>query len=722
MSKSWQGVRAVFGHPLIKRVGAFVRIPYVWIPLLFLSSLGAGLGLGSWRNLCATCPSIALLYGYEPIQTSKVYADGGELIAEFGAEARTPVSVQDLPDHVAQAFVSIEDKRFYRHKGVDPIAVGRAVVGVLTGQSRRSGGGSTLTQQLARNMFPRQIGTERRATRKLKEMKVALEMERIYTKDQILEAYINQVNYGQGWLGIQTASRNYFGKSASELTIPEAALLAAIPNRPSDFTPLQHPENAIRRRNLVLDRMTDQGYITTAQAAEFKQAPVPTERAVLSKGVAPYFVEHVRRELDDRFGSQLYTAGLRIYTTLHIGMQHSANRAMEAGWAAIEARPGYEHPLYSNYADSTTIGASESPYVQGAFIVIDPEIGAVRALIGGRDFRHSKFNRATQALRQAGSSFKPFVYTAAIASGIPASQVYLDNAVVLPQPDGTEWRPKNFTSDFQGPITMREGLRRSINMIAIKVGMEVGLETVAQTARRMGIGTEIERFESTAIGAAEVIPMEMTSAYGTFATLGTKARPYSVARVESADGEVLWEAVPETQRVLDASVARIMVSMLESVVSAGTGTAVRRSLPPEVPAAGKTGTTNESSNVWFGGFTPNLVGLVWFGMDRPIQIRPGATGGADAAPVWGAFMRDVYYGTTDEDSDISFEPMLPIPEPWPMVAGLTTRRVDSRTGKRASEWCPEEDAYTELYLPRTEPTELCDRSGDDLLNRLRVRR
>ncbi len=722
MAKFWQGVRKVTGHPWVRRVGRVVAIPYVWIPLLFLTTLGVGLGLGSWRNLCADCPSIALLYDFEPEQTSKVYAIGGELIAEFGAEARTPISVQDLPDHVAQAFVAIEDKRFYRHRGVDPIAVARAAVGVLTGRSRRSGGGSTITQQLARNMFPRRIGNERRITRKFKEMKVALEMERLYTKDQILEAYINQVNYGQGWYGIQTASRNYFGKSASELTIPEAAMLAAIPNLPSVYTPLEHPENAIRRRNLVLDRMTDQRFITASQAAEFKQLSVPTERAVQSKGVAPYFVEHVRRELDDRFGSQLYRAGLRVHTTLSVGMQQAANRAMEAGWARIEGRPGYAHDVYEVYADSTSLGGSQSPYVQGAFVAIDPETGALRALIGGRDFRHSKFNRATQALRQAGSAFKPFVYAAAIASGIPASQVYLDNAIVLPQPDGTEWRPKNFTSDFQGPVTMREGLRRSINMVAIKVGMEVGLETVAQTARRMGIGTEIERFESTAIGAAEVIPLEMGAAYGTFATLGVKARPFAVERVESSNGELLWEATPETQRVVDASVARIMVSMLQDVVSAGTGANVRRVLSPEVPAAGKTGTTNESSNVWFGGFTPNLVAMVWFGMDRPVQIRPGATGGADAAPVWGEFMRDVYYGTTDEDSDVSVEPMLPIPSPWPMVAGLTTRRVDRRTGKRASEWCPEEDAYTELYLPRTEPTELCDRSGDDLSTRLRIRR
>jgi len=722
MSKLVEMFRRFWSWPPVRGTLSLLGIPAVWLTLVFLGALGTGLSLGAWRNLCADCPSLALLYNYEPVQTSKVFAEGGELIAEFGAEARTPVAIADLPDHVGEAFVAIEDKRFYRHRGVDPIAVSRAVVGVLTGQSRRMGGGSTLTQQLARNMFIQRIGNERSATRKVKEMQVALEMERIYSKDQILEAYINQVNYGQGWYGIQTASRNYFGKNASELTVPEAALLAALPNAPSTYTPLQHPDNATRRRNLVLERMADQSYLSRADAEAFKLEPVPMERATLSKGVAPYFVEHVRRELDDRFGSQLYTAGLRIHTTLSLGMQQAANRAMERGWAAIEARPGYPHPAYERFADSTSLGQAETPYVQGAFVALDPQTGALRALIGGRDFRHSKFNRATQATRQAGSSFKPFVYTAAVASGIPASQVFLDAPVIEEQLDGTLWRPKNFTPDFQGPITMREGLRRSINMIAIRVGEEVGLETVAQTARRMGIRTEIERFPSTAIGAAEVIPIQVAEAYANFSTLGVKPRTFGVARVEAADGEILWEFEPETQRVLEEPVARIVVSMLQDVIQAGTGTNVRQSLPYEVPAAGKTGTTNESSNVWFAGVTPNLVGLVWFGMDRPIQIRQGATGGSDAAPVWGEFMRDVYYGQTDEDSDSGGEALLAIPEAWPMVDGLTTARVDRRTGKKASQWCPEEDAYTEMYLPRTEPTELCDRSGEGLLNRVRVPR
>jgi membrane peptidoglycan carboxypeptidase len=326
--------------------------------------------------------------------------------------------------------------------------------------------------------------------------------------------------------------------------------------------------------------------------------------------------------------------------------------------------------------------------------------------------------------------------------------------VVLPQQTGEEWKPSNFTEDFLGPITIREGLRRSVNMIAIKLGLEVGLETVAQTAQRMGIRTEIERFPSTAIGAAEIIPLQMAEAYSAFSTLGTRVRPNPILKVVTPEGEVLWEPQPERTQVLDSLSARIMVSMLEDVVARGTGyTAirVRGDLPYEVPAAGKTGTTNDGTDVWFMGFTPNLMGAVWFGMDRPISIREGATGGGDAAPVWGRFMRRVYYGGvtaaeadsvlrargfldssdtrgasssetesgeeasgTGQEASAPVEVrgyLLPIPEGWPIVPGLITREVDSKTGLLASRWCPAEQAYLELYLPGTEPTEPCEPSG-----------
>jgi len=705
---------------VVKRLAA---LPYVWMPALFLGFAALGGGLGAWQNLCATCPSIAQIYDYEPTQTSKVYARGGELIAEFGEEARTPVSIEDLPAHVPAAFIAVEDKRFYRHNGLDPFGIARAVVGVLTGTSGQRGGGSTITQQLARNMF-QGIGFERRLVRKLKEARVAIQLEDVYTKDQILEAYINQINYGQNWLGIQTASRNYFGKDATELTATEAAMLAAIPKSPTRYSPLNNPELTIERRNTVLQLMANQDYITQGDADRFMLEPVPTVRAQMDKGVAPYFVEWVRGQLDDRFGVQLYTAGLKIHTTLDASMQRAANSAMERGFLAVEARPGFEHPRYDAFLDSTSLGMTNSPYLQGAFIALDPETGEVLSMVGGRDFRHSKFNRATQARRQAGSSFKPFVYTAAISSRIPASHIVIDAPVVIEQPDGTEWKPKNFGDEFRGPMTLRAGLRTSTNMVAIKLGMEVGLETVAQTARRMGIRTEVERFESTAIGAVEVIPLQMAEAYTAFATLGTKATPFGIQRVESGSGETLWSLEPERSEVLEAPVARILVSIMEDGVNFGTGTTVRTvaRLPYDVPVAGKTGTTNDATNTWFIGFTPNLVGLVWFGMDLPRTTRPNATGGGDAAPVWGEFARLIYYGNADEDSDESYEPMRPIPEAWPMVSGLTSRLVDSKTGKLASQWCAQEDQYTEYFLPGTEPTELCDSSGDDLFRRLRIPR
>jgi penicillin-binding protein 1A len=732
-----------------------IRLPHVLLLATGFLAFGAVGGFwGAWQNLCFNCPSIAQISTWEPEQTSKLLSHDGRLIVEIGLERRTPVAIEALPEFVSQAFVAIEDKRFYSHNGFDARGFTRSVFRVLLNRSFAGGGGSTITQQLARNMFAQSIGFEKRVTRKLKELQVAMALERTYEKDQILEAYINQINYDRGWYGIQTASRNYFGKSATELNVAEAALIAAIPNRPAYYNPFKHPDNALRRRNLVLSLMVQEGYLEEAEAEQWKAWPLPEVQAEAREGAAPYFQEWVRGMLDDRFGDQLYTGGLIIYTTLDMEMQAAAKLSMDEGWAEIEARPGYPHPLYEEYADKPdAFESSESPYVQGMFIALDPLTGSVRAMIGGRDFRHSKFNRATQAKRQAGSAFKPFVYTSALASGIPASHIIVDAPVVLPQVSGEEWKPSNFTEDFAGPITIREGLRLSINMIAIKLGLEVGLETVAQTAQRMGIRTEIERFPSTSIGAAEVIPLQMAEAYASFASLGTRIRPHPILKVLSPEGGVLWEPQPERTQVLDSLTARIMVSMLEDVVRAGTGynaVRVRGNLPYEVPAAGKTGTTNDGTDVWFMGFTPNLTAAVWFGMDRPITIREGATGGGDAAPVWGRFMRRVYYGEgtrAEADSvlrargylaplqaemETEVDPMaaleepelveirgylLPIPQPWPILEGLTTREVDSKTGLLASRWCPAERAYLELYLPGTEPTEPCDVSGPRIFRR-----
>jgi penicillin-binding protein 1A len=709
------------------KAGIAAKLSRYWYPTEFLLcatfivALGLGGSWGAWQNLCAgnECPSIAQIRTFQHEQMSKVLTHDGQQIAEIGFERRTPMSIEALPDYVAQAVVATEDKRFYEHRGFDPIGIARAVLGVLTFR-RDQGGGSTITQQLARNMFD-EIGFDRRYVRKLKEVQVALELEASYTKNQILEAYLNEIYMGRGY-GFQNAARGYLGKDAMDMNVAEAALLTAILNVPARYDPFRYPDRARARRNLVLERMATEGYLTSAEATRWKAFPLPESEPVSDvTRIAPYFEEWVRQILDDRFGSEIYSGGFRVYTTLDFEVQSAARAAMEVGWNDIESDDRFKHPIFADF-DTVAEFPGSTPYLQGAFIALDPETGHVKAMIGGRDYQQSKFDRARLAQRQAGSAFKPFVYTSAINTGIPASYVLEDNAVVYPQLQGEDWRPSNFGNEFQGPMTIREGLYTSTNMIAIKLGWEeVGIETVAQTAQRMGIRTPIERYPSTTIGAAEVIPLQLAEAYSAFPNMGTKVRPFPILRVEDDAGRVVWEPQPERTVVLDSLPTRIVVDMLQDVVRRGTAwtaVRVRAGLPYAVPAAGKTGTTNDGTDVWFSGFTPNLLATLWFGMDSPQPIfdlgsRTVATGGALAAPAWGAFMRRVYAGVeADEENGVEEAlPLLATPEDWPMPEGLNALLVDRKTGQLASRWCPEEDQYMEYYIPGTEPTELCDRSN-----------
>jgi penicillin-binding protein 1A len=713
--------------------GLKARLARYWYPrqyLLigaFVAALGLGGAWGTWQNLCAgeACPSIAQVRTFEHEQTSKILAADGRQITEFGFERRTPVSIDALPEYVPQAVIAVEDRRFYDHGGFDPRGMLRSAYGVLTFYTARTGntlgGGSTITQQLARNLFD-QIGFERRGlglyVRKFREIQVALDLERSYTKDQILDAYLNEIYMGRGY-GFQNAARNYLGKNLVDVNVAEAALLAAILNRPGNYDPFRYPERAKARRDMVLSRMAEQGYLTQEEADGWKEFPLPdSEPEGVASSVAPYFEEWVRQILQDKYGDQLYRGGYRVYTTLDVDMQRIAEAAMDSGWAQAEADPRFTNPKFAEFDTVQSFPGSSTPYLQGAFVALDPLTGHVKALIGGRDFEQSKFDRARQAHRQAGSSFKPFVYTAAIQSGIPASRVIVDGPVVLPQLDGSDWRPSNYTNEFLGPITIREALYRSINMVAIKLGVEeVGIESVRQLARRMGISTEIEPYPSTTIGAVEVIPLEVAEAYTAYPTMGTKIEPFPILRVEDSAGRVIWEPQPERTVVLDSMTASISISMLEDVVRLGTGyTAIRviGGLPNEVPAAGKTGTNNEGTDLWFSGFTPNLLATVWFGIDTPTPIYVGGTGtgGGLAAPVWGNFMRQVYYGVeADEANGVAgVDPLLPIPQRWVPHPGLVPMLVDRVTGLQASPWCPTEDQYMEYYVPGTEPTEPCDRT------------
>jgi penicillin-binding protein 1A len=668
--------------------------------VIALASLGAGLGAGAWNAVCRDCPSIAQIFVWEPKQATKIFDRDGKLIAELFEERRTPVQLSTLPPHVPSAFIAVEDKRFYRHSGLD---YRRIVTAALrnTVSARITGGGSTITQQLARNMFEQRIGFERAYTRKLKEARVAQQIEEVYSKEAILEAYINQVNYGHGWRGIETASQHYFGKAAVELNPAEAAMLAAAVNRPGRFSPFINPDATLRRRNLVLSLMTDQGYLSAADAAQWRQEPLPETRHGTEVGqIAPYFVEWVRTTLESRYGATLYSSGLRVYTSLDLEMQRSAQAAMDSGWARIERTPGYRHPTYAaTLADTDRREGNETPYLQGMFVAMDPATGEIRALVGGRDFNDSKFNRATQALRQPGSTFKPFVYYAAIHSGMPASQILYDAPVMIDMPDGSVYSPRNYDPDFRGPLTMRDALKHSVNTIAVRLGVDIGLETVAQTAREFGIRTPVHPYPSMPIGAADVVPMQLAEAYSVLANGGSRARARPILRVEDAAGRVLWEPTPDVESVANPLAVAITRDLLQTALNSGTGGPARSEgrLPYTVPAAGKTGTTNDNTDVWFAGFTPNLLGVVWFGFDRPRRIMNNAAGGRLAAPVWGHFMREVYAGD---------EPEVPVPQPWSWPAGIVAVNVDRETGRLANEWCPG-DVATEYFIAGTEPSEAC---------------
>jgi len=672
--------------------------------LLFGLCAGIGLAWGSWTRICLDerCPSIAQITVWEPEESSKLYAGDGSLIHEFFLERRTVIDLADLPAYVPEAFVAIEDKRFYSHGGLDLRRFVRATIEYLIYGPGRPGG-STITQQLARNQFPDRIGFDVSPLRKAKEAKVARDIERIYSKEEILEAYLNQIPFGAGY-GIETAAHYYFGKPARQLNLPEAATLAALPQAPSRLSPFRNPELALRRRNLVLDLMAEQGYISEAEAEAAKAYALPRSRPRGQEyQIAPYFVEWVRQMMDDRFGSDLYQAGFHIYTTLDLEMQAIADSALRAQLTLLESVPDYEHMTYEEALKlpPDSIDWAQTPYLQGMFIALDPQTGFVRALVGGRDWNHSKFNRATQALRQAGSAFKPFVYTAALASDYPVSYVIYDAPLELDQydPEGDStwiWSPKNYNNRFDGPTTLRDALRRSRNVPTVKLSQEIGMESVAQTARRMGIRTPIPRVAAAAIGAVDVIPLQLVEAFTTYANLGTRVVPQPILRIEDKTGRTVWEAEPQREEILDPQTAWILLTILQDVVNTGTAYRIRSQyLAPEIPAAGKTGTTNDETNIWFLGFTPELLAGVWIGLDEPVRIFEGAVGGAHAAPVWGAFMQRVYQNR-------------PIPEPWRSPGGLVYRTVDKLTGKLATEYCPEDAVYTEVYKPGTEPVEECD--------------
>lgn len=673
--------------------------------------LGCAVVLAAWLTVCMgdACPSVEHLDDYDPVQAAKVYAADGRLISDLGLERRTVVPLSEMSPAVLAAFISTEDKRFYSHHGVDWIRVFGAIKDMIV-EREIAGGASTITMQLAGNIFSDAINRrDISLSRKIREAKVAIRIERLYSKDKILELYLNQINLGNRAYGVEAASQRYFGKSVRDLNVAEAATLAAIPKAPERYNPRRHPSNSIQRRNLVISLMEDNGRITEAEAERWKAYPLTLSTQSDFSGDAQYFVEHVRQILQARFGADLYREGYRVYTTLDLDVQLAAERALEEQLRAVEAMPGFRHTTYAEYLEQQGQGAEagddnapNSPYLQGMLVTVEAATGAVRALVGGRDFADSKWNRATQAQRQPGSTFKPFVYSAALRSGIPLSHVIVDEPFSLEVPGQDLWTPQNYDLEFSGPHTLRYHLYQSRNIPAVKLGMEVGLDNVVSEARRYGITARILPVPAISIGSADVVPLEMVAAYTAFSNMGDRAVPYFIERVEDREGTIVWQPRPRLEPVMSREQAWLMVDVLRDVVRRGTaagsvGSRIR------FPAGGKTGTTNDYNDVWFIGFTPDLVTGVWMGFDQPTRIMNNAQGGRLAAPAWTTLMNEIY---ARRDA----------PSAWRRPSDLAAAEVDNTTGFLATAFCPTDVHLIESFIPGTEPTQYCPVHTQGILN------
>ena len=680
---------------------------------------GIGVAYGSWTRVCAAerCPSIARILGSQgtPQQTSKVYAADGRLISELGIERRTVLPLAEMPVYLRQAFVATEDKRFYSHHGIDYLRILGALKADVLSLSWAEGF-STITMQLARNVFPDQISREKKLTRKLKEARVAVELERNFPKDTILELYLNQISLGPNVAGVEAAAQVFFGKSARDLNVAEAATLAALPKAPGTYNPRTHPDRATRRRNVVLNLMRDQGYITPEDAEYWKAYPlVLTSRRTSYGDVAPYFVEWLRSSfLEPRFGRDLYEKGLRIYTTLDLDMQEAAERALqsqldeiEAGAYSANGKFEGQGRTYREYLERGRASGDDqgqfSTYLQGSLVAIDTRTGYILALVGGRDFVDSKWNRVTQSVRQPGSTFKPFVYSAAVRAGWPVDTLLDDSPLNPPviQLDSSLWQPKDYDDTTLGLLPMRQSLYLSRNLSTIKLGMGLGEQTVVGEARRYGITTALRPYPSIHIGANGVKPIEIVAAYTAFANLGTRVEPIGIQRIEDRDGNILYQSTIKREQVMDAEHSWLMLDMLRDVMRCQPGTGPNRCGTAagavaglRVPMGGKTGTTDDYTDAWFVGFTPEIVAGLWVGYDLQQRIMGNAGGGRIVAPAWTKFMRDVY-------------DRRPPPHDWPRPDSLITREVDWSNGKLATPFCPIEVRRWEWFYPGTEPNEVC---------------
>lgn len=653
------------------------------------------------------CPSIEDLRAYRPPEATRVFADDGSVVADLSPQRRVVLDIRDVPPLLREGMVAVEDRRFWDHGGVDFRSVGRAVWRNVRSLAIEEGF-STITMQLARSVFPDQLPMAEKLTRKTCEIYLARRVEAEFRKREILELYLNQIYLGAGLYGVEAASQGYFGHPVDELDAAEAALLVALVKSPEGYNPRKNPRKAIERRNIVLGVMAGAGVIDAATADAARRRPLDLAPPPEAAGPAPYFVAAVRRELKERFGEDAHIRGLRVHTGLDPTLQRLSHQAL------VSQIEGIETGRYGQYSHAKGPAAGEeAPVLQGSVVILDPRSGVVRALVGGRDFATSQFDRALQARRQPGSAFKPIIYAAALESGLPAT-ARLGTAPVAIDGAGTPtWRPGDHLADSVQTLSMRTALALSSNHAAVRLGQWLGTERVSAMGRRLGLSTPIPNYPSIFLGSAEVVPAELAAAFAAFGNGGYRVEPRLIDRVEDREGNTLWQARAPSRQALDAGVAFLTLTLLEEVVNSGTATAVRRS-GFWLPAAGKTGTTNDGKDAWFVGLTPDLAASVWLGFDQPRSIMPGASGGRLAAPIWGRIMQQAY----EERA---------APAPWTPPGNIVSAQVDQATGYLATGECPPEDVRIEYFLMGTEPTEYCpthpqagvDRFLDDLWGRVR---
>lgn len=767
---------------------------WLWRSLMFLASLGflgaiAGvlLIIGVTYKYGQNLPDFSQLKDYRPPVVTRVHAGDGRFLAEFAQEKRIFVPINEIPDQVKNAFISAEDQNFYQHKGVDMTAVARAIVTnfVNRGSGKRLVGASTITQQVAKNFL---LGNERSYERKIREAILAYRMEQALSKDRLLELYLNEIFLGARSYGVAAASLHYFNKPLDELTIAEAAYLAALPKAPNNYHPEKKRDAAIARRNWVIDRMVEEGYITASQADIAKASPLQTiSRTETDIVNAPYFAEEVRRELIRKYGEDgLYRSGLSARTSLDPRLQHIAETALQKGLQDFDRKKGWRGPVQrtgttadwistlrnlerpegmldhwelamvldakaerveiglgdnlrrrlrandiewtspkplragdiimvekesestdEDKTDKTAYTLRQVPLVQGALVALDPNTGRVLAMQGGWKYDKSEFNRVTQAWRQPGSAFKPFIYLAALDKGYTPSSIIVDGPIEFIDSAGNVWRPENYSGEFYGPTPLRVGVEKSRNLMTIRLTQEIGIDTVVDYARKFGINDKMSPHLANALGSTETTLLRLTTAYGMIVNGGKRITPSFVDRVQDRFGKTIeqtdrrectgcgplvrWEsqpapAIPDNrEQVGDPRTAYQMVSILEGVVQRGTAKAL---IDLERPIAGKTGTTNDSKDVWFVGFTPDLVTGVFVGFDEPKNLGAKETGGSLAVPIFKEFMATALKDTP--------------PVPFRIPQGVRMVQVNSHSGNPTYPGDP--NAIWEPYLAGTEPT------------------